>query len=104
MWLLGFELRTFGRAVGCSYPLSHLTSPVPVLYVGPRLKNYVPEFPCVCGAVTWKYLSGTGTEEPRQMTGVGSGGARGQVSEGAVGKGMNASQVCVQIARGQAGL
>jgi hypothetical protein len=27
MWLLGFELRTFGRAVGCSYPLSHLTSP-----------------------------------------------------------------------------
>jgi hypothetical protein len=29
MWLLGFELRTFGRAVGCSYPLSHLTSPSP---------------------------------------------------------------------------
>jgi hypothetical protein len=28
MWLLGFELRTFGRAVGCSYPLSHLTSPI----------------------------------------------------------------------------
>jgi hypothetical protein len=28
MWLLGFELWTFGRAVGCSYPLSHLTSPV----------------------------------------------------------------------------
>jgi hypothetical protein len=27
MWLLGFELRTFGRAVGCSYPLSHLTNP-----------------------------------------------------------------------------
>jgi hypothetical protein len=27
MWLLGFELETFGRAVGCSYPLSHLTSP-----------------------------------------------------------------------------
>jgi hypothetical protein len=27
MWLLGFELCTFGRAVGCSYPLSHLTSP-----------------------------------------------------------------------------
>jgi hypothetical protein len=27
MWFLGFELRTFGRAVGCSYPLSHLTSP-----------------------------------------------------------------------------
>jgi hypothetical protein len=29
MWLLGFELLTFGRAVGCSYPLSHLTSPKP---------------------------------------------------------------------------
>ena len=27
MWLLGFELWTFGRAVRCSYPLSHLTSP-----------------------------------------------------------------------------
>ena len=24
---VGFELWTFGRAVGCSYPLSHLTSP-----------------------------------------------------------------------------
>jgi hypothetical protein len=29
MWLLGFELQTFGRAVGCTYPLSHLTSPGP---------------------------------------------------------------------------
>jgi hypothetical protein len=27
MWLLGFELWTFGRAVGYSYLLSHLTSP-----------------------------------------------------------------------------
>jgi hypothetical protein len=27
MWLLGFELGIFGRAVGCSYRLSHLTSP-----------------------------------------------------------------------------
>jgi hypothetical protein len=27
MWLLGFELLNFRRAVGCSYPLSHLTSP-----------------------------------------------------------------------------
>jgi hypothetical protein len=27
MWLLGFELQTFRRAVGCSYLLSHLTSP-----------------------------------------------------------------------------
>jgi hypothetical protein len=27
MWSLGFELRTFGKAIRCSYPLSHLTSP-----------------------------------------------------------------------------
>jgi hypothetical protein len=27
MWLLGFELQTFGRAVGCSYLLSYLISP-----------------------------------------------------------------------------
>jgi hypothetical protein len=27
MWLLGFELRTFGRAVSALNPLSHLTSP-----------------------------------------------------------------------------
>ena len=33
MWLLGFELRTFGRAVGCSYPLSHLTSPAGPVYI-----------------------------------------------------------------------
>jgi hypothetical protein len=26
MWLLGFELRTFGRAVRCSYLMSHLIS------------------------------------------------------------------------------
>jgi hypothetical protein len=33
MWLLGFELRTFGRAVRCSYPLSHLTSPQCLLLI-----------------------------------------------------------------------
>jgi hypothetical protein len=33
MWLLGFELLTFGRAVGCSYPLSHLTSPVAYVFM-----------------------------------------------------------------------
>jgi hypothetical protein len=32
MWLLGFELQTFGSAVGCSYPLSHLTSPLPYFF------------------------------------------------------------------------
>jgi hypothetical protein len=31
MWLLGFELRNFGRAVRCSYLLSHLTSLTPTL-------------------------------------------------------------------------
>jgi hypothetical protein len=31
MWLLGFELWTFGRTVGCSYPLSHLTSPLTLI-------------------------------------------------------------------------
>jgi hypothetical protein len=43
MWLLGFELQTFGgRAVGCSYPLSHLTSPAIIfmLFFSPTL---VPE-------------------------------------------------------------
>jgi hypothetical protein len=45
MWLLGFELQTFGRAVGCSYPLNHLTSPVIcVIYLhlndNNGLKNY----------------------------------------------------------------
>jgi hypothetical protein len=33
MWLLGFELWTFGRAVGCSYLLSHLTSTPPPFLV-----------------------------------------------------------------------
>ena len=43
MWLLGFELRTFGRAVGCSNPLSHLTSPQKTgmnkLYLSVERKN-----------------------------------------------------------------
>jgi hypothetical protein len=33
MWLLGFELWTFRRAVRCSYPLSHLTSPQEVSFI-----------------------------------------------------------------------
>jgi hypothetical protein len=33
MWLLGFELWIFGRAVGCSYPLSHLTSPIDQFFI-----------------------------------------------------------------------
>jgi hypothetical protein len=33
MWLLGFELMTFGRAVSqCSDPLSHLISPLFLLF------------------------------------------------------------------------
>jgi hypothetical protein len=39
MWLLGFELRTFGRAVGCSYLLSHLTSPYVCLLTKLILNN-----------------------------------------------------------------
>jgi hypothetical protein len=39
MWLLGLELRTFGRAVGYSYPLSHLTSPICYF-----LSNYINYF------------------------------------------------------------
>jgi hypothetical protein len=37
MWLLGFELRAFGRAVGCSYPLSHLTSPAKIILNNKRI-------------------------------------------------------------------
>jgi hypothetical protein len=39
MWLLGFELQTFGRAVGCSYPLSHLTSPAVDIFIQPMVLN-----------------------------------------------------------------
>jgi hypothetical protein len=35
MWLLGFELLAFRRAVGCSYPPSHLTSPHLSFLYGP---------------------------------------------------------------------
>jgi hypothetical protein len=47
MWLLGFELWTCGRAVGCSYPLSHLTSPVLGFYVTEyylTVKNEITKF------------------------------------------------------------
>jgi hypothetical protein len=47
MWLLGFELRTFGRAVGCSYPLSHLTSPM-VSFICTK-KNVIKSFKTVFG-------------------------------------------------------
>jgi hypothetical protein len=33
MWLLGFELWTFRRAVGFSYPMSHLTSPLKIYFL-----------------------------------------------------------------------
>jgi hypothetical protein len=40
MWLLGFELQTFRRAVGCSYPLSHLTSPdIFFIYISNAIPN-----------------------------------------------------------------
>jgi hypothetical protein len=44
MWLLGFELRTFGRAVGCSYPLSHLTSPPSYLFLTKTLELLLSRF------------------------------------------------------------
>jgi hypothetical protein len=48
MWLLGFELQTFRRAIGCSYPLSHLTSPPVCLYV---------EFFLFCFETGYHYVS-----------------------------------------------
>jgi hypothetical protein len=51
MWLLGLEHWTFGRAVGYSYPLSHLTSPSPQL-----LKLYfVCEFGYLCVSVQVRF-------------------------------------------------
>jgi hypothetical protein len=38
MWLLGFELWTFGRAVGYSYQLSHLTSPN-IFFKNPKIQT-----------------------------------------------------------------
>jgi hypothetical protein len=49
MWLLGFELWTFGRAVGCSYPLSHLTSPVGVFML-PCFKDWKKRS---LGGISW---------------------------------------------------
>jgi hypothetical protein len=46
MWLLGFELWTFGRAVGCSYPLSHLASPHKLLFRGWRDGSEVKSTDC----------------------------------------------------------
>jgi hypothetical protein len=51
MWLLGFELRTFGRAGGCSYPLSHLTSPSFILILHKYAAGSV-------SSVSWFFLSG----------------------------------------------
>jgi hypothetical protein len=50
MWLLGFELLTFGRAVGCSYPLSHLTSPASTFTS--HFSNVFYSFPQVVDQVT----------------------------------------------------
>jgi hypothetical protein len=48
MWLLGFELRTFGRAVGCSYPLSHFTrlSLRFLITLCPQTSNCQPRVTC----------------------------------------------------------
>jgi hypothetical protein len=45
MWLLGFELLTFGSAVGCSYPLSHLTSPIFFFFFKDRVSLYSCSYP-----------------------------------------------------------
>jgi hypothetical protein len=76
MWLLGFELWTFGRAVGCSNPLSHLTSPDKYLlkYIGEaKYRNevkavcYITSYICVlighvyvynCDINVWILISG----------------------------------------------
>jgi hypothetical protein len=52
MWLLGFELRTFGRTVGCSYPLSHLSSPWFLIFeaVFPYNWDWPPVY-CVAQAI-----------------------------------------------------
>jgi hypothetical protein len=51
MWLLGFELLTFRRAVGCSYPLSHLTSPVfKILPCSLREPTIGSKHPCQVGS------------------------------------------------------
>ena len=51
MLLLGFELRTFGRAVVCSYPLSHLTNThLLVLKLSVQLISYF-RLLCFCGCL-----------------------------------------------------
>jgi hypothetical protein len=49
MWLLGFELQTFGRAVGYSYPLSHLTSPEDIFLIADYIdfQNGYVFWPCI---------------------------------------------------------
>jgi hypothetical protein len=51
MWLLGFELWTFGRAVGCSYPLSHLTSPCLFSQVKREFFSLKEREICICAYV-----------------------------------------------------
>jgi hypothetical protein len=67
MWLLGFELWTFGRAVGCSYPLSYLTSPPPSdLIYAPKKTSQMKTFQkfkqcgqCRSGAFTVMFTAPT---------------------------------------------
>jgi hypothetical protein len=58
MWLLGFELWTFGRAVGCSYPLSHLTSPT--------WNVNTSQFPHLCVFHTHSWLTAVFYQAPEQ--------------------------------------
>jgi hypothetical protein len=56
MWLLGFELQTFVRAVRCSYPLSHLTSPQSVLLTAEP--SHQPAFEMFCQQFNVTHVTG----------------------------------------------
>jgi hypothetical protein len=60
MWLLGFELRTFGRAVGCSYPLSHLTSPT--VFLKRKIANFSKDLENTKHKIKYLKLNGSRAE------------------------------------------
>jgi hypothetical protein len=71
MWLLGFELLTFGRAVGCSYPLSHLTSPRPCFFKKKTKKKTKMEAEVLvhsCNLRSWEVeIRGSGAQGVAQL-------------------------------------
>jgi hypothetical protein len=50
MWLLGFELRTFGKSSRCYYLMSHLTSPLGYYFLRPCFPklSFVVVVCCCC--------------------------------------------------------